>query len=92
MPNRREFIKSTSLAAGASALVANTVEAKPAVNEKTKAFREKLLDCLGGPWPEGGDLKPQILKTEQKDGYKLVWLSYELEPKDRCPALSLIHI
>ena len=56
MPNRREFIKSTSLAAGASALVANQVEAKPAVNAKTKVFREKLLNCLGGPWPEGGDL------------------------------------
>jgi len=53
MPNRREFIKSTSLAAGASALVANQVEAKPAVNSKTKVFCKKLLECLGGPWPEG---------------------------------------
>ena len=90
MPNRREFIKSTSLAAGAAGLVANQVEAKPPVNTKTRVFREKLLECLGGPWPEGGDLKPQIQKTEQKDGYKLVWLSYELEPNDRCPAILLV--
>ena len=53
-------------------------------------FREKLLECLGGPWPEGDDLKPQIQKTEQKDGYRLIWLTYELEPNDRCPAILLM--
>ena len=60
------------------------------MNAKTKIFREKLLECLGGPWPEGGDLKPKIQKTEQKDGYRLIWLSYELEPNDRCPAILLV--
>ena len=91
MPNRRDFIKSTTLAAGATALAGSTQsQANPAVNAKTKIFREKLLECLGGPWPEGGDLKPKIQKTEQKDGYRLIWLSYELEPNDRCPAILLV--
>ena len=91
MPNRRDFIKSTSLAAGATALSARTATgAQPAVNAKQKIFRDKLLECLGGPWPEGGDLKPEKTKTEQKDGYRLEWLTYELEPGDRCPAILLV--
>ena len=94
MPNRREFIKSTTLAAGATALVATTAtaqtQAKPAVKKKTELFRKKLLEGLGGPWPEGGDLKPKKIKTEQKDGYRREWLSYELEAGDRCPAILLV--
>ena len=79
MPNRRDFIKSTSLAAGATTLTAgNASGAQPAENAKQKLFRDKLLECLGGPWPEGGDLKPEKTKTEQKDGYRLEWLTYEL--------------
>jgi dienelactone hydrolase len=91
MPNRRDFIKSATLAAGATALAASTQsQVNPTVNAKTKMFREKLLECLGGPWPESDDLKPQIQKTEQKDGYRLIWLTYELEPNDRCPAILLM--
>lgn len=91
MSNRRDFIKSATLAAGATALAASTQsQVNPTVNAKTKMFREKLLECLGGPWPEGDDLKPQIQKTEQKDGYRLIWLTYELEPNDRCPAILLM--
>jgi len=91
MPSRREFIKSTTLAAGTTALIATTrAQSKPAVTKKTEPFRQKLLDSLGGPWPKGGDLKPKKLKTEQKDGYRLEWFSYELEPGDRCPAILLV--
>ena len=68
MPNRREFIKSTTLAAGASAVVGveSEVSAKPGPNVTKTSFREKLLEGLGGPWPEEGDLNPKLLKTEQK--------------------------
>jgi dienelactone hydrolase len=59
------------------------------VTKKTEPFRQKLLDGLGGPWPKGGDLKPNKLKSEQKDGYRLEWITYELEPGDRCPAILL---
>ena len=76
MPSRREFIKSTTLAAGATALAATTqAQSKPAVTKKTEPFRQKLLEGLGGPWPEGEDLKTKKLKTEQKDGYRLEWIT-----------------
>ena len=89
MPNRREFIKSGTLAAGVTALRA-TSQGAHNLNNKNTIFRKKLSECLGGPWPEGGDLKPKIQKTEQRDGYRLIWLSYELEPNDRCPAILLV--
>jgi len=92
MPTRRDFIKSTTLAAGTTALTAATTNqaAKPDVKTKNDTFRKELLECLGGPWPKSGDLKPKKLKTEQKEGYRLEWITYELEPGDRCPAILLI--
>ncbi|HJO54650.1 MAG TPA: twin-arginine translocation signal domain-containing protein, partial [Verrucomicrobiota bacterium] len=89
MPTRRDFIKSTTLAAGTTALTTATTSqaAKPDVKTKNDTFRKELLECLGGPWPESGDLKPKKLKTEQKEGYRLEWITYELEPGDRCPAI-----
>ena len=92
MPNRRDFLKTSTVVAGASAIVGaeSELSAEPKPKVKKNGFREKLLKGLGGPWPEGGDLKPEQLKTEQKDGYRLEWITYELEPNDRCPAILLI--
>ncbi|MBC8355913.1 MAG: dienelactone hydrolase family protein [Planctomycetes bacterium] len=53
-------------------------------------FKSKLLECLGGPWPEPCDLKPQIIREEQKDGYRLQWVDYAVEPDDRVPAILLV--
>lgn len=53
-------------------------------------FKEQLLKGLGGPWPAGGDLKPQVLETVQKDGYRLEKVTYEVEPGDAIPAYVLI--
>lgn len=53
-------------------------------------FREKLLHCLGGPWPVGGDLKPKLRETIQKTGYRIESLTYEAEPGDPIPAMLLI--
>lgn len=53
-------------------------------------FREKLLDCLGGPWPEPCPLNAKISETVQKDGYRIETVSYEVEPGDRVPAYLLI--
>ncbi|MCM8531639.1 MAG: acetylxylan esterase [Lentisphaeraceae bacterium] len=93
MKNRRDFLKGTSVLGGLSLVTgcygAENVSAK--VEEKPmKGFKENLLDCLGGPWPEGGDLKPQITKTEKKDGYRLEHLDYEVEEGDRVKAIMLI--
>ncbi|QDU82702.1 Abhydrolase family protein [Polystyrenella longa] len=53
-------------------------------------FREKLLQCLGGPWPEKADLKPHVKEAEQQEGYRIETLTYEVEPGDAIPALLLV--
>lgn len=53
-------------------------------------FRERLLKGLGGEWPTGGDLQPQVRDSVQKDGYRLETVTYEVEPGDRVPAHVLI--
>ena len=53
-------------------------------------FRDRLLQCLGGPWPDPCDLKPRIRETMQQDGYRIESVTYESEPGDAVPALLLI--
>ncbi len=53
-------------------------------------LREKLLACLGGPWPNGAPLKPVLRNTIGKDGYRIESVTYEAEPGDPIPALLLI--
>jgi hypothetical protein len=53
-------------------------------------FKDQLLECLGGPWPEPCDLKPRLIKGEQKDGYRIEWVDYQVEPDDRVPAIMLV--
>ena len=54
------------------------------------SLREKLLSCLGGAWPDGGDLSVKVAKTEKKDGYQCQWISYETQPGDRVAAIVLV--
>ena len=53
-------------------------------------FKDKLLKCLGGAWPERCDLKPKLQKTMRKDGYRIEFLTYEAEPDDPIPACLLV--
>ena len=48
------------------------------VDRPIRGEREKkrLLQCLGGAWPEGGPLSIQVERVEQKDGYRLERLTY----------------
>jgi dienelactone hydrolase len=94
---RRSFLsQSASVAAGALAglaaghtaigkATAMTAQGTPDAN-----FRDKVLRCLGGPWPEPCDLKPRLKETTPKDGYRIESLTYEVEPGDRVPALLLV--
>lgn len=77
----------TGSIAAASASAAETKEGN-AASEPT--FRDHLLRCLGGPWPEPGPLEARVLKTEQKEGYRLEWVDYLAEPEDRIPAILLV--
>jgi len=53
-------------------------------------LREKLLQCLGGPWPDPCELRPVTRDTTPMDGYRIESLTYEVEPGDRVPALLLV--
>jgi len=57
---------------------------------KPDELREKLLQCLGGQWPEPCELRPVISDTTMMDGYRMESLTYEVEPGDRVPALLLV--
>lgn len=62
-------------------------------SEETAAgddFRSRLQECLGGPWPEPCDLQPRVEREEQRDGFRLQWVDYAVEPEDRVPAILLI--
>ena len=89
-PNRRTFLKAGALsaAAGSSAMLAMAVATPAAAGPPT--FRDHLLRCLGGDWPKPGALEPKVLKTEQKDGYRLEWMTYLAEPEDRIPAILIV--
>lgn len=53
-------------------------------------LRKKLLECLGGPWPQPCPLDPVVHEILFKEGYRIERVSYRAEPDDRVPALLLI--
>jgi len=54
------------------------------------ASGERLLACLGGPWPEPCPLRPELREVIRKDGYRIESVRYEVEPGDRVPAMLLV--
>ncbi len=91
-PDRRGFLKtSAALAAGLTASAgASAWGTEAAEPEQAPDFRAQLLRCLGGPWPEGGDLRAKLEESTQKDGYRLERVSYDVEPGERIAALVLV--
>ena len=53
-------------------------------------FRDRLLAGLGGEWPKPCPLQPKVIKTEQKDGYRIETIRYDAEPGDAIPAVLLV--
>ncbi len=91
--NRRNFLQASTLTALGIASMSENQSANAATSETAApepSFRDHLQRCLGGPWPEANDLKPVIIKTEQKVGYQLQWVTYEAEPGDAIPAILMI--
>ena len=91
--DRRSFLKSSAIVAGASTLGATPMthaESHDQQHPEPASFEAKLLQCLGGPWPDPCDLQPRFLREEQRDGYRLRWVDYAVEPDDRVPAILLI--
>ena len=52
--------------------------------------KAKLLECLGGPWPQPCELRPVVRETTQQEHYRIESVTYEVEPGDRVPALLLV--
>ncbi len=63
---------------------------QPMSSTDPKIFQERLLSCLGGPWPDPCDLKPNVTGTEQHNGFQLQAVTYQAEPGDIVPAYLLI--
>lgn len=53
-------------------------------------LRNQLVTCLGGPWPEPCQLRPNIRETTQHEGYRIESLTYDVEVGQSVPALLLI--
>ncbi len=56
----------------------------------TDDFRARLLECLGGAWPEPCELEPELRDSIPKDGYRIASITYQVEPGMRVAALLLI--
>ena len=56
----------------------------------SSTFREHLLECLGGPWPEPSPLNAAIVAVTRENGYRVEAVEYEAEPGDRVPAILLV--
>ncbi len=52
--------------------------------------KARLLQGLGGAWPQGGPLEPVIERSEQKEGYRLDRITYLVEPGERVAAYLLV--
>ena len=90
---RRTFLAGSAVGAAAvgSKLVSETAAIAKAEDRRAERdLRSKLLECLGGPWPEGCELKSQVRETIRKKGYRIESITYEAEPGDAIPAMLLI--
>jgi len=63
---------------------------RPVVPMDREKLREKLLQCLGGPWPEAPPLEERVHEVIGYEDYRIERVSYQVEPGDRVPALLLV--
>jgi hypothetical protein len=89
---RRDFLAGSVVGAAMSISFGSSAGTARGEKNVTRAegLREKLLECLGGPWPQPCDLRPVIRETIRKDGYRIESVTYEVEPGDRVPAMLLV--
>lgn len=53
-------------------------------------FRDRLLEGLGGKWPDPCSLNVRPRETTKQDGFTIHSLYYDAEPDDAIPALLLV--
>jgi hypothetical protein len=97
MPSRRDFLG----AAAAVSIAGGSADAAPAtMNPEQPTFRDRLLECLGGLWPEPCPLDPRpreavdvdgrSIASGPREGYRIESIDYCVEPGERVPALLLV--
>jgi len=55
-----------------------------------EAMKQRLLDCLGGPWPEGPSLDARVEGVEELPHFRRERITYLVEPEERIAAWLLI--
>ena len=88
--NRRTFLKTVAFSAATASTMSQTQADDRSIPEAISGFRDQLMQCLGGPWPDPCELEPRLIKSEQADGYRREWIDYSVEPGDRVPAIVLV--
>jgi len=90
--NRRDFLAGSLAGAAMLNAAADARQVNGQLERPMHAtdFRKRLLECLGGDWPQPGPLRAQLREVIQKEGYRIESVSYEVEPQGRVPALMLI--
>jgi len=88
--SRRGLLAGIGAMATMMDLTSNPAAADGARAVRGDSYKKKLLQCLGGPWPEGGPLEPVVEKTEQREGYRQERISYLVEPQERIAAYLLV--
>lgn len=88
-PQRRVFLQSAVGSATGAAWL-GWGQAAMANESSEMTFRDHLLSCLGGQWPEPCSLAERVDRTEQQAGYRLETVSYDVEPGERVSTFLLI--
>jgi len=89
---RRPFLKSFTAGSLAVLSVKRAARSTETSNHimNPEPLRRKLVECLGGDWPDPCPLNPATRETIQKDGYRIETVTYEVEPGDRVAAMLLV--
>ena len=91
---RRDLFKLTATGVLSGSLAAEVTSASGFQNDSElmspAQLRGKLVECLGGTWPDPCQLNPQIRETIHKNGYRIESVTYEVEPGERIAAYLLI--
>jgi len=89
---RRDFLAGSVVGAAVAVSLGSPAGAARGGNNVARAeeLRKRLLECLGGPWPQPCDLRPMVRETIREDGFRIESVTYEVEPGDRVPAMLLV--
>ena len=90
---RRGFLRSSAIGIAVGGIPnSNADDYSEEINmdAEKKELLISLVDCLGGPWPEPCSLEPTINKKINKEGYRVEFLSYQVEENDRVPAILIV--